>query len=578
MAVQSQLDVAGASRKGFVSLLLLLSLLARTAVAQDHLSEQDRLQAARSAVDNGQWEEALQLTKGPADQSPEFDLFAGLALAHFEKWDEAKLAFEAGMKKSPKDPRFATELAGISYRQKDFRTAKRYLRAALRLNPSGAYDNEFLATIYFLEGNLEAALKYWYRDDKPRLRSVRFEPQPLLKESVRDGAIAFNPPQVLSANALLTTEYRLDNLGVFSHRRFELTPSGSGSYDATLHLGERNGWGESTVEGIVSFLSGVPYSTAYPEFYNLGNRAINLTSLVRWDPEKRRVSLTLSMPLYGNPSLRLRLFADGRDENWNLTQTLFNAGPPPSDLNIRRVTAGAEIRSVMTGLWSWSAGAEIANRDFRNLTGQISPAERPFFTSSTSLAGWLGIQRTLWRVPEHRFTIDSSAQTKAGREFAAGLGPFATLRGSLQAHWDPRGQGDDYEMQGQVRAGATAGKTTVDELFQLGVERDNDLWLRGHDGTFGGRKGNAPLGRRYFLANWELDKNVYRNGLFTVKIGPFLDSGSVADSSNLFGSNNWLWDSGVQCKVRVLGNLTVVLSYGRSLRGGKGVFFGAVPR
>src|SRR5260370_20753583 len=97
-------------------------------------------------------------------------------------------------------------------------------------------------------------------------------------------------------------------------------------------------------------------------------------------------------------------------------------------------------------------------------------------------------------------------------------------------------------METQIRAGETAGKATLDELFQLGIERDNGLWLRGHAGTLDGRKGAAPLGRRFVLANWEMDKNIYQNGFFTVKLGPFLDSGAVADSSVLFVSQRWLWE------------------------------------
>jgi hypothetical protein len=181
-------------------------------------------------------------------------------------------------------------------------------------------------------------------------------------------------------------------------------------------------------------------------------------------------------------------------------------------------------------------------------------------------------------MPERRLTLDSSAEAKAGREFALGLGPFATFRGSFRAHWFPRAKGDDYETQAQIRAGAITGKATLDELFELGIERDNDLWLRGHSGTIDGRKGAAPLGRRYFLANWEMDKNIYQNGFFTMKLGPFLDSGAVADSSGLFGSERWLSDAGAQCKVRVLGSLTIVLSYGRDLRGGRNAFYGMVLR
>jgi tetratricopeptide (TPR) repeat protein len=580
MAAEPQLDSIGSSRKGFVILIILVAVLAvgLPAFGQEHASDEARLPAARMALDAGRWEEAARLAQGPAGQSPDLDFLAGLALARLEKWDEAKAAFEAGARKAPLDPRFLVELAGIAYKQKDFRTAKNKLHAALRLNQQDSYSAEFLATIYFLEGNLEAALKYWNSLNKPRLSSVRFTPPLKLKGSLRDRAVAFNAPQVLTVDSVLTAEVRLDNLGIFPSRRIELTPADSGNYDVTLHLTERNGWGDSKLEGIISLLSGLPYATVYPDFYNLRRNAVNLTSLARWDSEKRRLSLSFSLPLYGESGLRLRLYADARNENWNLTQTFLGSGTPLTDLNMRRVAAGAEVQSTVNGRWSWSAGAEVANRNFRNLSGLNSPAARTFFTDSTSVAGWLGVQRSLWRLPERRFTLDSSAEARAGREFADGLGPFATLRGALRAHWFPRATGDDYEMHAQIRAGATAGKATLDELFELGIERDNDLWLRGHAGTIGGRKGAAPLGRRFLLANWELDKNIYQNGFFTVKLGPFLDSGAVADSSGLFGSQRWLWDTGVQCKVRVLGSLTIVLSYGRDLRGGRNVYYGTVLR
>jgi tetratricopeptide (TPR) repeat protein len=579
MALEPQLDAAGCPRKGCVKLLLVAVLmLGPPAFAQHQASEQARLFAAQNAFDTGHWEEACSLARGPADQLPEFDLLEGLALARLENWSEAKAAFDAGLGKAPDDPRFLIELAGVAYKQKDLRGAKDRLHAALRLQSNDAYSREFLATIYFLEGNLEAALKYWNPENKPRLRRVVYDPSLQLKELLRNRAVTFNAPQILTGDSLLTTESRLDNLEIFSNRRVALAQADSGNYDLTLHLAERNGWGDSKLEGFLSLLSGLPYATVYPELYNIGHGAMNLTSLARWDSEKRRVLLSFSMPMYGNPGLRLRLYADARNENWNLTRTFFGLGTTLRDLNMRRTAAGGEVHSIVNGRWSWSGGAEIANRTFRNLDGLNSPAEQTFFTRSTSLAGWLGVKRSLVRLPERRVTLDSSAEARAGREFAAGLGPFGTLRGSLRAHWFPRAQGDDYEMQGEIRAGGTMGKATLDELFQLGIERDNSLWLRGHAGTLHGRKGAAPLGRRYFLANWEMDKNVYRNGFIAVKLGPFFDNGAVADSSGLFGSQRWLWDSGVQCKVRILGGLTVLLSYGRDLRGGKGVFYGTARR
>jgi hypothetical protein len=506
------------------------------------------------------------------------DFVAGLAFAHLERWKEARKALETGHRKSPNDARFLVELAGVSYKQKEFGLAKRDLRAALRLEPRDTYTHEFLGTLYFLESNLEAALKYWNPVNKPRLRAVELVPTPKLQPALRAHAVTFSAPQVLTNDALADTRARLDNLRIYPRQRLELAPSKSGDYDANFHLEERNGWGDSKIEGIVSLLSGLPYQTVYPEFYNLSHQAINFTSLARWDSQKRRYSGALSAPLFHDPSLRLTTYFDARNENWNLSETFFAAGAPLTNLNVRRVAGGVILRTVVNGRWSWNSGAEFVHRSFRNLAGHTSAAEQPFFADSNSFACWLGLERSLLRVTEHRFTLDSSAEARAGRGFNASLGPFATARGTLRAHWFPRATGDDYEMQARVRAGGTAGKVPLDELFQLGLERDNDLWLRGQPGTINGRKGAAPLGRRYFLANWEMDKNIYLGAFFNVKLGPFLDNGVVEDSSGLFGSQRWLWDAGAQCKIRILGSVTVVLSYGRDLRGERNVLYGTVLR
>ena len=83
------------------------------------------------------------------------------------------------------------------------------------------------------------------------------------------------------------------------------------------------------------------------------------------------------------------------------------------------------------------------------------------------------------------------------------------------------------------------------------------------------------MGRDYLLSNWELDKNVYDNGLMRFKLGPFLDSGKITDSSNErggLGSQTWLWDLGAQAKVQALG-VGIVFSYGKDLRSGNNAFY-----
>jgi hypothetical protein len=548
---------------------------------QEDSSDAARMAAAQKAFDAGRWEDAANLTRGLANQPAELDLLAGLAFAKLRRWDDARAAFDAGHRKAPGDPRFLVELAGVNYELRDFRSAKKELHAALRLDAKDPYTREFLGTLYFLDGNLAAALKYWNPIDKPRLRNVAVVPSPHVNQALLQRAIGFNAPQVLTGDALVGAAARLDNLGLYPRQRADLAPAAGGNYDVTLHLPERDGWGDSRWAGALSLLGGLPYATVYPEFYDLGHGAVNVTSLLRWDPEKRRAYAAVSTPLLDDPALRLRIYFDGRNENWNLTNTFSGSVTPLSDLNVRRVAGGAELRSVVNGWWSWSTGVEVANRSFRNLaelTGHPSAAEQAFFSNGTSLAAWVRGERTLLRVPERRLTVDSSAEARVGRQFNSAVGSFGTLRGSLTAHWLPQAKGDDYEMEAQLRGGDTFGRVPLDELFQLGIERDNDLWLRGHAGTEGGRKGAAPLGRRYVLMNWSVDKNVYGNGFFNVKLGPFVDNGAIADSSGLFGSRQWLVDTGVQCKVRLLGSITVVLSYGRDLRGGRDAFYGTVLR
>ena len=113
----------------------------------------------------------------------------------------------------------------------------------------------------------------------------------------------------------------------------------------------------------------------------------------------------------------------------------------------------------------------------------------------------------------------------------------------------------------------------------LGLERDNDpaFWMRAHIGTRDGRKGSAPLGRDYFVGKWETDKNLYSAGLFTFKLGPFIDTGTIKSSGALLGSHEWLVDTGAQAKLRVLG-VGVALVYGKDLRTGNNAFYATLAR
>jgi hypothetical protein len=560
---------------GFFLTVLFCVGLARPCAAAD---DGQRLEVVKKLYSEQKWEEVARETRGPAEQSAELDYYAGMALARLERWSEARDAFSAGARKAHADVRFLTERAGAEYKLGDYSTAKNDLREALRLDPADSYVPEFLGTIYLLEGNLEAALKYWNKLEKPKLRAVEVSPPPKTDKVLMNRAVGFALPQVLERDALLKTDAVLENLGVFSQWRTELAPNGEDGYKATLKLTERTGWGATPLDGAISLLRGLPYETVFPSWYGIGGQAINFDSLARWDSEKRRFGANLEFPLFRQPSKRVRVFFDARNENWNLSNTLLGGTTPITNLNMRRFAGGAEIYLVESGWWDWTVGVEAISREFRNVPVGLPSGAAPFFTNSRSVDAWIGARRWLLRIPERRFTLEGTGEARGGRLYAAGLGAFGSLNGGLTARWLPKPRGEDFEFVGRLRGGETFGDVPLDLLYGLGVERDNDLWMRGHDGTVDGRKGNAPLGRRYVLWNSELNKNVYDSGFLRLQVGPSFDTGAAADSSELFGSQKWLFDTGVQLKMRVLGSVSVVLSYGRDLRNGKGLFFATSTR
>jgi len=202
---------------------------------------------------------------------------------------------------------------------------------------------------------------------------------------------------------------------------------------------------------------------------------------------------------------------------------------------LRRIEAGVELRSVVNGNWSWTAGAGVIGRSFRNGAATASLAGLPFFTSGTSLEASLGVKRAMWRVPERRFTVtgslESPLRTRLQRKSWAFWIDGGLDASGLVAACQRRGRRNSRERRGSNLFGTVP----LDQLFDLGLDRDSALWLRGHGATTDGRKGRAPLGRRYVLINSDYDKVIYNGGFFLVLAGPFLDMGKITDDSATFG-------------------------------------------
>lgn len=509
--------------------------------------------------------------KQPSADNAELNYYYGGAAAQLGRWDEARTAFLAGLHLQPNDERFAIELGGVAFRQKRYSEAASWLRRGVQLKPGDSYANEFLATIYFLQGNLEAALKYWNRIEKPQIEDVRPRPELRVDPALLDRAFAFAPASTLLLSDLLTTAERVDGLGIFPVRSFQLAARTDGRFDVLFLAQERNGWGNDKWEALLSTFRGIFYETIHPEYFNIKRSAINLTSLVRWDSQKRRLRASLSGPLRHNPKYRVRVGTDLRNENWELGEPFPEPAPLLGALNLRREAVEGEVTSFSSGRWSWSTGAELSHRDYRNVfAGSALP--QGVLLEGYQLKHSAQLNYELWRMPERRFAGRASVSSQTGTIWSGPAHSFEKLQAAVAAHWLPQMTGDDYAMEWQVRLGRTFGQVPFDELFMLGLERDNDLWMRAHVGTRHGRKGSAPLGRNYFLMNWAFDKNIFDSGFLNIQLSPFLDAGKSTDPAPGLGSRQWLWDTGLQAKFRVLG-VGFMFVYGKDLRSGKNAFY-----
>ena len=240
-------------------------------------------------------------------------------------------------------------------------------------------------------------------------------------------------------------------------------------------------------------------------------------------------------------------------------------------LGLRKTEAGAELTYGLTPRVQWTSGLWLAQREYRG--GDPSPFFRDgwSFQLKNSLAG------RVWSRPENRVRVDGSAHLDTGRLFSTSSSRLLGVRANATTVWLPQAKGDDWAVTTRLGAGSQFGSAPFDELFMLGMERDNDLWLRGHAGARDGRKGTAPIGSKYVLVQTGLDRTVLKLPLLRFRAGPFFDTGRVDDPSGTFGPRSWMADTGALVRVSALG-LNWTLVYGRDLRGGRGVFYTYISR
>ena len=213
MELHPQLDsIGGAASRRLIFLLALLFFHAAPALPQSDSSAPDRKSKITKLYDAGRWNEVIGAVPESSNEDPDLELYRGLALAHLQRWPEAAKTFEAGLAGHPRDAAIPHRARGHCLSRKTIFVCK--TGTPPRLAPSSRampIPLDFLASIYYLEGNLEAALKYWNRTGKPKLADLTFNPQPRLSPLFLDRTFLFSPG----------AEWRLDR---FMRRRHTRKP------------------------------------------------------------------------------------------------------------------------------------------------------------------------------------------------------------------------------------------------------------------------------------------------------------------------------------------------------------------
>ncbi len=476
------------------------------------------------------------------------DFEQGMQLARAEKWDAAREAFLRGRATAPDQKRFSLELAGIAFRTGDRLKAIEELRRALAIDPRDDYANDAIGSLYLLEGRLDAAIPYWNRVDKPHIHNV-----------VADGrflrAIEVEPGEMLTEDALAQTAENFSRLG-YSTFRMELTPYDPQTFDLAVHVANSSVTGSTLPGRLIEIASGLPYQTVNMSFRPGRDWLETIDTSVRWDPNKRMAKLQTSGLINGNPRFRYIFDAAGRDEDWDVRSSEL------APFGFTTASAGASIDWGINSRVRWTNGFSASSVHY-----SAAPAGQPF-RSGLELKEVSQVSYRALRIPSKRFSLTLDGDVQLGN-----LGsPFAKYHAAALTQW-AHGDMKPWAMHASLSAGGSMGNLPFNEYYILGMGRDNDLWIRGHNAEYDGRKGNGPMGNRFFLSQFDALKTIYGNGFVQFEIGPFVDSGRV---SGTYGSHGWMLDTGAEAQVRILKSTTFILVYGRDTLNGGGVIFTAI--
>lgn len=508
----------------------------------------------QAAFQEGRFEDAARLLTAELAQSPSYDGYLTLGLAHGRRQAlaEARTAFDEALRLDPARPEAWLERGGLSFLEKDYRAAVSDLQQALARAPGDAYARDLLATSLHLAGRGDEALGEWNRLGQPRLGTITLEGLVHTRERLVRRELAVREGEPLRLADLRLTRLRLAELGCFERFNVRAVPRGQGVADLQAAFVERHGFFASPVDFAVSTGILALQGRVRLRYANLSGVGLTLGGEYRFQENRHELSFSGELPRpFGLPaSLRLRGVRghQGYDDHGEFT----------------RRARGFELgfRHVRTSRVLLEAGLQARERTFTVARSDAPP-------------GWMvgpALAVELRLVEGFRQRLDArAALARSDRRFGAEVEQLRTeLRLVYKLHLLPP-EGAPVEpslLAVQLKAGRLSDGAPIDEWLAPGGSPDMEWPLRARRLYRDGRLGSStPLGRTLAVANLEWRRRLYKGPVVQLGSVLFYDAGWVARGSARAESFH---DVGVGLRIGLRAGPLLRLDYGHGLTDGRG--------
>jgi hypothetical protein len=157
-----------------------------------------------------------------------------IAVARSAEPERASPALLAAIELCPAEPRAFAAMAGVKFRQKQWKEASGFARKAAERDPKDADNQRLLATSLYLADEPEEALAAWNRVGEPRIDRVVIEGLNRTRQDIATKLVDLRPREVLTLDDLMLARRRLDHLPTSSRSKVTYRPLPDGRADVVV--------------------------------------------------------------------------------------------------------------------------------------------------------------------------------------------------------------------------------------------------------------------------------------------------------------------------------------------------------